>query len=231
MSYLRVMRSALPLYDRLQDEVVSACADVQIVRMLDLGAGTGETSRRCLIAHPGATVVALDASEAMLEMAKNVLAHDAELRLARLEDPLPEGRFDLIVSVLAVHHLDRAGKADLFKRVANRLAPAGGLFKRCRQTGDSCSRGPAVGTSGLRCTLGRHRCPHWSIGDAGDGDRFEILNIVDGGCHLDTDQFGGVFVVTPVELAVGYVLAARGGCQRSHASPRAGPSVSCRRED
>jgi tRNA (cmo5U34)-methyltransferase len=125
VSYLRVMRSALPLYDRLQDEVVSACADVQIVRMLDLGAGTGETSRRCLIAHPGANVVALDASEAMLEMAQNVLAHDAELRLGRLEDPLPEGRFDLIVSVLAVHHLDRAGKADLFKRVANRLAPGG----------------------------------------------------------------------------------------------------------
>lgn len=125
MSYLRVMRSALPLYDRLQDEVVSACADVQIVRVLDLGAGTGETSRRCLIAHPGATVVALDASEAMLEMAKNVLAHDAELRLGRLEDPLPDGRFDLIVSVRAVHHLDRAGKADLFKRVANRLAPGG----------------------------------------------------------------------------------------------------------
>jgi tRNA (cmo5U34)-methyltransferase len=124
-SYLRVMRSALPLYDRLQDEVASACADVQIARMLDLGAGTGETSRRCLIAHPGANVVALDASEAMLEMAKNVLADDAELRLGRLEDPLPEGRFDLIVSVLAVHHLDRAGKADLFKRVANRLAPGG----------------------------------------------------------------------------------------------------------
>jgi len=35
----------------------------------------------------------------------------------RLEDPLPEGPFDLVVSVLAVHHLDGPKKRDLFRRV------------------------------------------------------------------------------------------------------------------
>jgi tRNA (cmo5U34)-methyltransferase len=38
----------------------------------------------------------------------------ADLRAGRLEDPLPGGNFDLVVSALAVHHLDGAGKADLF---------------------------------------------------------------------------------------------------------------------
>jgi tRNA (cmo5U34)-methyltransferase len=38
----------------------------------------------------------------------------------RLEDPPPEGNFALVVSALAVHHLDGAGKADLFARVADR---------------------------------------------------------------------------------------------------------------
>src|SRR5207248_236441 len=42
----------------------------------------------------------------------------ADLRLARLEDPLPEGRFDLVISALAVHHLDADGKRALFERVA-----------------------------------------------------------------------------------------------------------------
>ena len=45
--------------------------------------------------------------------------------MSRLEDPLPEGNFDLVVSALAVHHLDGAGKADLFARVAHRLRPGG----------------------------------------------------------------------------------------------------------
>jgi SAM-dependent methyltransferase len=47
------------------------------------------------------------------------------LRVNRLEDPLPEGTFDLVVAALAVHHLDGAGKADLFARVAARLRPGG----------------------------------------------------------------------------------------------------------
>ena len=123
--YLRLMRQALPLYDRLQEEVVLACADVEASRLLDLGAGTGETSRRYLEAHPGVQVVAVDASRAMLRVAAGVLGRLAELRPARLEEPLPAGRFDLVVSTLAVHHLDAAGKADLFARIAERLARGG----------------------------------------------------------------------------------------------------------
>jgi tRNA (cmo5U34)-methyltransferase len=42
-----------------------------------------------------------------------------------LEDPLPQGPFDLVVSALAVHHLDAASKADLFRRIAARLGTEG----------------------------------------------------------------------------------------------------------
>ncbi len=48
-----------------------------------------------------------------------------ELRVARLQDPLPDGPFDVVVSALAVHHLDGAGKAELFQRIADRLTPSG----------------------------------------------------------------------------------------------------------
>jgi tRNA (cmo5U34)-methyltransferase len=47
--------------------------------------------------------------------------------VSRLEDPLPDGRFDLVVSALCVHHLAGAGKAELFERVAGALS-AGGRF-------------------------------------------------------------------------------------------------------
>lgn len=125
--YLTAIRAALPLYDELQDQVVRAATGVAVGRMLDLGVGTGETSGRCLEVHPGATVLGLDASEDMLALARLVLGARIDLRLGRLQDSLPEGPFDVVVSALAVHHLDGSGKADLFRRIGERLAPGGRL--------------------------------------------------------------------------------------------------------
>ncbi len=93
--------------------------------MLDLGVGTGETSRRCLAAHPEARAVCLDQSRDKLDAAAAVLGPRAELRLGRFQDPLPEGPFELIVSAFALHHVDAAVTADLFPRVAERLSQGG----------------------------------------------------------------------------------------------------------
>jgi tRNA (cmo5U34)-methyltransferase len=60
----------------------------------------------------------------MLERARTVVPQ-ADLRLGRLQDPLPGGPFDLVVSALAVHHLDGPGKQDLFRRIAAVLEPGG----------------------------------------------------------------------------------------------------------
>lgn len=127
-SYLALMREEVPAYERLQSELVAATAGVRAQRILELGTGTGETSRRVLDAHPGARLEGIDASEQMLAAARAALAgRDVALRAGRLEDPLPSGPFDLVVSALAVHHLDGPGKADLFARVATVLAPGGRL--------------------------------------------------------------------------------------------------------
>jgi len=42
-----------------------------------------------------------------------------------LQEPLPGGRFDLVSSALAVHHLDGDEKADLFRRLREVLLPGG----------------------------------------------------------------------------------------------------------
>jgi tRNA (cmo5U34)-methyltransferase len=123
-SYLELVRSEVPGYDRLQDAVAQATRGLQPRLILDLGAGTGVTSQRILAVHPGARLVGIDESDDMLEHARQALP-GAEFRVARLEDPLPSGPFDLVVSALAVHHLDGAGKADLFRRVAAALGPGG----------------------------------------------------------------------------------------------------------
>jgi tRNA (cmo5U34)-methyltransferase len=123
--YLELIRAGIPHYDRLQDEVIRAIAPLRVSRLLDLGVGSGETSRRCLEAHPHARIVGIDQSQAMLDVAAQVLGDRVRLQLGRLEDPLPPGPFDAVVSALAVHHLDGPAKADLFERIACCLAPAG----------------------------------------------------------------------------------------------------------
>jgi tRNA (cmo5U34)-methyltransferase len=122
--YLDMVRAEVPDYDRLQALVADAAREISADTILDLGTGTGETLRLVSRQHPGAHVVGIDESDAMLGIARNVVP-DADLRVARLQDELPVGPFDLVVSALAVHHLDAREKAALFRRVAQRLTPGG----------------------------------------------------------------------------------------------------------
>jgi tRNA (cmo5U34)-methyltransferase len=121
-SYLEKIREEVPAYDELQDAVAEATAGIHAERVLELGVGTGETFRRVLDLHPQVELVDIDESAEMLAAAS---IDAADLRVSRLQDPLPEGNFDLVVSALAAHQLDGAGKADLFARGADRLRPGG----------------------------------------------------------------------------------------------------------
>jgi tRNA (cmo5U34)-methyltransferase len=125
-TYLAEMAAEIPGYEELQEAVAAATAGSDAARVLELGTGTGETALRVKAGQPAADWVGIDASEAMLRRAQERLP-DADLRLQRLEDELPSGPFDLVVSALAVHHLDGAGKRDLFARVAGVLK-SGGSF-------------------------------------------------------------------------------------------------------
>jgi trans-aconitate methyltransferase len=126
-NYLALMREEVPDYERLQVQATAATG-VDLRRVLELGTGTGETARRVLARHPRSFLIGLDASSEMLSHARAALPRDrVQLLVARLEDPLPAGPFDLVVSVLAVHHLDGPGKAELFSRLALVLSPGGRL--------------------------------------------------------------------------------------------------------
>ena len=129
-TYLEIIRTELPDYDTLQAEIgrlVHESAVGDAPRVLDLGGGTGSTSRAVLDARPAARLVLVDENPYMLAVASDFLpAASIECTIvADLGDPLPDGPFDLVVSALAVHHLDRAQKRALFARVHDRLAPGG----------------------------------------------------------------------------------------------------------
>ena len=126
-TYADLMRVEVPAYGRLQQEVGLATAELAVSSVLDLGTGTGETLASLLAHHRGAAAVGVDENEAMLggSAAGVWPGYQFELRVADLTNPLPGGPFDLVVSALAIHHLDGPDKADLFARIAGVLRPGG----------------------------------------------------------------------------------------------------------
>jgi len=123
-TYLRMVRSEIPSYDELQDRLADATTGVNAHAILDLGSGTGITAHRVIGRHPGCSVVGIDSSADMVELAKETVS-SGRFICQRLEEPLPEGPFDVAVSAFAIHHLAGPGKRDLFSRVAAALRPGG----------------------------------------------------------------------------------------------------------
>jgi tRNA (cmo5U34)-methyltransferase len=111
--YLERIRSRVPRYDELQEQAVAAIP-FPPERVLELGMGTGETTRRLIEAYPEAWVVGLDSSPDMVFRARQT--YD-DVQLARMEDPLPDGPWDLVISVLSVNDLTDDQKQSLCRRV------------------------------------------------------------------------------------------------------------------
>src|ERR1700759_3166088 len=111
--YLETIRAEVPGYDELQDAAIAAIPFAP-ERVLELGMGTGETTRRLLEAYPDAWVIGLDSSPDMVFHSR---AMYDDVQLARIEDPLPDGPWDLVIGVLSVHHLQAEQKRELFRRV------------------------------------------------------------------------------------------------------------------
>ena len=112
-TYLDLIRTEVPRYDELQEAAIAAIPFAP-ERVLELGMGTGETTRRLIEAYPDAWVIGLDSSPDMVFRAREM--YD-DVQLARIEDPLPDGPWDLVIGVLSIHHLRAEQKQDLFRRV------------------------------------------------------------------------------------------------------------------
>lgn len=127
-TYPGTIRAEIEDYDELQERVVDATRGIAAQSILELGVGAGETAARVLAVHEGAHLTGVDSSPEMLAGAARILPADRVTFVeADLGDPLPPGPFDLVVSALAVHHLEGEHKAGLFERIAAALAPGGVL--------------------------------------------------------------------------------------------------------
>ncbi|MET8118934.1 methyltransferase domain-containing protein [Micromonospora sp. NPDC005189] len=142
-TYDEARRRLVPCFDAFYGTAVevaapplrAALAAGRTPEVLDLGAGTGLLSLLLSAAVPGVRLTLVDAAPAMLARAADQLdVRSVPHRTIRadLVDPLPPGRYDAVVSALAIHHLDDAGKRALYRRAAGALAP-GGVFVNAEQ--------------------------------------------------------------------------------------------------
>jgi SAM-dependent methyltransferase len=99
-------------------------------RILDLGTGDGRLLALLQVDRQEMLGVGLDFSELMLEAARERFGDDERIELVEhdLAEPLPAlGRFDAVVSSMAIHHLEHERKRSLYGEVFDLLEP-GGVF-------------------------------------------------------------------------------------------------------
>jgi tRNA (cmo5U34)-methyltransferase len=132
-TYRRLAPAAVPRRAE-QLAVLVALLPTNTRRVVELGCGEGHLSAALLTCLPDASVLALDGSAQMRELAATrlgIFSDRAEVRPFDLEGRdwpnLMQGA-DAVVSSLALHHLDTSGKERLFNEVAARLQGEGAFL-------------------------------------------------------------------------------------------------------
>jgi tRNA (cmo5U34)-methyltransferase len=99
-------------------------------RVLDLGTGDGRLLALVKLNNPSVEGVALDFSDTMIEQAQKRFVNDKHVTIVKhdFDLPLPTeklGKFDAVVSSLAIHHLTHPRKKQLYTEIFHLLNPQG----------------------------------------------------------------------------------------------------------
>lgn len=117
------------LHDRIREIAKGRFRAEDHHRVMDLGAGTGLTSIAIRNVLPNAHLELVDFSNLMIESAKRKLGEKNALYInedyTRID--FAPNAYDIIVSVMGIHHQSDRGKQTIFKKIHSALKD-GGLF-------------------------------------------------------------------------------------------------------
>jgi trans-aconitate 2-methyltransferase len=128
-------------YDRVSDpqfewglEVLDRLELAGDEYVLDAGCGSGRVTARLLERLPNGRVLCVDASESMIEKAREALGERADYRVANLAELEVSEPVDLIFSTATFHWLTDHDR--LFARLHAALRPGGRLVAQCGGAGN-----------------------------------------------------------------------------------------------
>jgi tRNA (cmo5U34)-methyltransferase len=123
----------LASYEAMHNAILSMLptSHTGALRVLELGPGTGNLTRKVLERLPNSRVVGYELSAEMLAQAREKLTamiDRVHLIEADLSQATFDGPFDVVLSAIAVHHVPPRAKAALFRRLYSALQPGGVLI-------------------------------------------------------------------------------------------------------
>ena len=126
----QLIRGLAPFYDEMLDALVLAIPfkRSEAVEVIDLRCGTGTVAKRLKESYPKARITCTDLAEKMLEMARGKLGPDIRYQLADFRSYEFDRSYDIVISSLALHHLETDEDKQLFYgKILHSLEP-GGVF-------------------------------------------------------------------------------------------------------
>ena len=135
--YTELIAKCVPRYDEMLYNLFCYLpADFKPQRILDLGCGTGNLTALILAKFPDAEIYALDISPEILKQCQERFKGNTHITYVEQgfeEISFEPNCFDLIVSSIAIHHVNDNAKVNLYRKVYEILKP-GGIFEFADQT-------------------------------------------------------------------------------------------------
>jgi len=130
------LRIAIPSYDKFQEQISKLIknnrANSKTIRILDLGCGTGLTSKVILEKNKNIFITALDLEKNMINQAKKrIKSKNVQFVCKNAFNFLPTLKtesFDFVVSALTIHNFTRKNRNKLLKQIFRILKQGGCLI-------------------------------------------------------------------------------------------------------
>ena len=128
--YDRDIVNSIPFHRELHEQIAAfmmkGAEPKKSYDIVDLGVGTGITSKLILDLLPNAHLDAVDFSRQMLDGAKKKLgAKNVSYLFGDYAKMKFRKKYDIVVAVIGIHHQTTAGKKALFKKIHALLKPGG----------------------------------------------------------------------------------------------------------
>lgn len=130
--YDQLILSLIPNYEMIVDTLISSIPfdELKPIKILDLGCGTGNISKKIKNRFPNAKITCVDLAENMIKIARDKLSNYSDILfvLNDFQNMSGNGDYDVIISALALHHLETDNdKKKIYNKIFTALVD-GGVF-------------------------------------------------------------------------------------------------------